>query len=276
MTRSLVARARINGGVAIAGGHRAWTMRPPFATVAATMFAALGAALVVAVALGLDAAAIASVDRLPPAVKALFQWATRYGKSDWLLVPAASVMIVVGLGDWRAVSRVNAAAWHEIAALAGILFLVVALSGIATDVVKPLVGRVRPGFASGPFDFSPLSFAGYRHYSFPSGHATTAAAVATLALYVRGSWTVAVVAAAGVVAVSRVAIGAHWPSDVVGGVFVGVGVSWLVLRASVAAGVGLRALPDGRVRWRTGVLRRIRRSRFALFPGLWLALRGGG
>lgn len=59
--------------------------------------------------------------------------------------------------------------------------------------------------------------------AFPSGHTTTAfvlAAVLTLGLRARGA-APALLALAGLVALSRIAVGAHWPLDIAGGVLCG-------------------------------------------------------
>jgi membrane-associated phospholipid phosphatase len=60
-------------------------------------------------------------------------------------------------------------------------------------------------------------------HSFPSGHATTAFTAAALAFaIVRGGWArAAVLLLAALVATSRVAVGAHWPMDVLGGAALG-------------------------------------------------------
>ena len=77
-------------------------------------------------------------------------------------------------------------------------------------------------------------------------------------------------------AISRVMIDVHFPSDVVGGVLVGVG--YAILRLMADAGILFINRRDGSVRSRFGVLRRLRRRHglSGLFPALWIALGGRG
>ena len=63
-------------------------------------------------------------------------------------------------------------------------------------------------------------------YSFPSGHTATAFALAAALLYsidraARRRWALPVLSAAALVGVSRIAVGAHWPVDVLAGAALG-------------------------------------------------------
>jgi undecaprenyl-diphosphatase len=99
--------------------------------------------------------------------------------------------------------------------------LVVGGQLLLSNLIKFTVDRARPGFR-------PL--AGFSGPSFPSGHATAAAATyAALALIltrgrtpsVRAAFGGTAVAIASAVACSRVLLGAHWVSDVVAGLALG-------------------------------------------------------
>ena len=63
----------------------------------------------------------------------------------------------------------------------------------------------------------------HRYGSFPSGHSTTIFTVAgILSLYLRRSALIWLLAAAALlIAISRIAVGVHWPLDVLGGAFGG-------------------------------------------------------
>jgi len=105
-----------------------------------------------------------------------------------------------------------------------------------------------------------------RYGSFPSGHAATAftaAGVFILGLRLGMAWSLALVALAALVGVSRVVVGAHWPLDVLAGAFggwiaaalgvvlaerwrFGARIEWFAALLCLAAAVMLLAGYDGR------------------------------
>jgi len=109
--------------------------------------------------------------------------------------------------------------------LALVLFFAYALTGIAAQVIKPLVEAPRPGsyFTTRlPFFIDAIQHHGFN--SFPSGHTVTAfATAAVLALYTRRSWLQALLIAAAVLAgYSRIYLSQHFLADVMVGSLIGV------------------------------------------------------
>jgi len=119
------------------------------------------------------------------------------------------------------------------AAARGLVALSVA-SAVTNVLVKRASGRPRPPAGLVPVGREPrrMPFT----TSFPSGHAASAAAFTT-AVVLEVPWTcVPLVPLAVAVAASRVVIGVHYPSDVVAGVGLGVGVALVSRRCLGQAG----------------------------------------
>jgi len=116
----------------------------------------------------------------------------------------------------------------------GVLLLTVigvALSDWISMAIKALVDRPRP-----PLRYpTPKTLAPLPHdSSFPSGHAATSFAAATILSFAFPAFAPALFILAAAVAFSRVYVGVHYPLDVIGGAAIGVLVA-LGLRAVVRA-----------------------------------------
>jgi undecaprenyl-diphosphatase len=107
------------------------------------------------------------------------------------------------------------------------LLLAVGFTFLVNDyVVKPIVDRPRPFTAIADLkviDAKPAT------PSFPSGHAAmaVAGAIAGARMMPAAAWVLWPLAV--LVAISRVYIGVHWPTDVMAGVIVGLMCAWFVL-----------------------------------------------
>ncbi|SDO43675.1 Membrane-associated phospholipid phosphatase [Cryobacterium flavum] len=109
---------------------------------------------------------------------------------------------------------------------AGYFLVATALTGGLVQVLKHLFGRARPGDIIVTVDFG----------SFPSGHAANAAVMAVLLSILFPFWWMRVAGTIYTIGMmlSRTYVGAHWLSDTVGAMLLGIGVA-IVLWAPVAA-----------------------------------------
>ncbi len=124
---------------------------------------------------------------------------------------------------WLLVRLRRRAGW----ALGAFGVTVALVDGVGSRVLKPWVGRMRPSFAL-PHDLVRVLAPASNSGSMPSLHAANAFAVATvmaLALPNAG-WVTYPLAA--FIALSRVGVGVHWPSDIAAGALYGVCVGALV------------------------------------------------
>jgi membrane-associated phospholipid phosphatase len=120
---------------------------------------------------------------------------------------------------WRG-GRAGLLLWRTLPAFASLL-----LAGIVANAVKLLVWAPRPQAKEAAALLEPGTFHVLEvirgHGSFPSGHSASAAALATWAL-LRFGWRGWPLLALGILGgLSRVAVGAHWTVDVLGGWTVG-------------------------------------------------------
>jgi membrane-associated phospholipid phosphatase len=218
-------------------------VRPPDVVPRPRRGAALGAAGGYALVALLGAGVLAGFSpllRLDGAVStALYAGDDRSGFVDGLLHVLTSpgytwfrVAVLAPVAAWLVLRRTWwTAAW---------VLTAIVLVGPLTALLKEAVGRVRPQFADGGARLdSP---------SFPSGHSSGVAALVTVALVLawprlaaaaRRVWLAAGVALVVLVGLTRMWLGVHYLSDVVGGW--ALGVAW-----SLTVALAFGALPGGR------------------------------
>lgn len=202
------------------------------AAAALVAFSAVTAAVALHLTGALDGAAAEVIRRAAsPQADALARGASAIVSGPTTL---AAVLLAAALAlraGERRVARVIVAA---LAAEAG-----------AVQLLKALVGRPRPSW--------PYTYAALPSEAFPSGHAACAVAVwGLLALLVArrvpGARTAAPLGAALLAAVagaSRIYLGVHFPSDVLGGWLVGAAILG-VAASALPPGPAVRGPPDGR------------------------------
>jgi lipid A 4'-phosphatase len=162
-------------------------------------------------------------------VEPAFATIARLGLGYPYLVFFAGLFAVMRWGGAVPILRRQDAAMRAMAPVPAFLFAAVAVSGLAADAIKIIAGRTRPKllFASGIDHFAWFGFRA-DYWSFPSGHATTAAALMLGLWYVWPRYAPVYAAAAVLVAAARVVICAHYLSDAVAGLAIGAAATWLI------------------------------------------------
>ena len=121
-------------------------------------------------------------------------------------------------------------------------FAVMCASGVWTNMLKPLVGRLRPMWLhrEGRFGFEPLTLDPMK-MSFPSGHAAVAVAVALGTSFFFPRLRIPLCLLALLVCASRVLSGAHYPGDIVLGAWFGFFIATSCHRELAARGLIARS-----------------------------------
>ena len=155
--------------------------------------------------------------------------------SEALFVATLFLVFLFARGPGRVV-------WRR-ATLAAVLSAGLAL--VAGKLISEVVDRARP-FVEDPHGvhlFAPHA----ADAGFPSDHATAAFAIAIAILLRRRGWGIVALAAATVLSIGRVALGVHFPSDVLAGAALGAAAAlalwWEPLRGRVDALADLLGRP---------------------------------
>lgn len=120
--------------------------------------------------------------------------------------------------------------WPHGAAAGAWALLSLAISGIAADVLKVLVHRPRPYVTLPPPDSWMGYWRAHEFQSFPSGESTTSFAIAASLSLWFPRLQIPLLIAAAIVAIARVIVGNHHPSDIVAGAMLGIATAQAVTR----------------------------------------------
>ncbi len=228
-----------------------WPIDPQRLAIAA----GVAMAIILAVMFLFDATAIKGVGHLPHWVVWSFDQITDFGKSGWFLWPLG--LLFLGLAAVPSLPSVPQLVLAAIMVRVGFLFVAIGAPSLFDTIIKRMIGRARPlvGGNLDPYLFSPFKWTS-EYASLPSGHATTAFAVAVAFGTLWPRWRTVLWAYALLIAVSRVVLTAHYPSDVLAAAGVGVVGAllvrrWFALRGlafSIAAGGVLHQKPGPSLR----------------------------
>lgn len=208
--------------------------------------AVLGAAII-ALMYVLDAPEIAL---MPPRGTASL-WPVRiltdFGKSAYVLWALAGILFIVAIvsAGLRGISR---SLLLGLGTRLQFVFLAVLVPVLVGDLLKWIVGRGRPFVGGEGNVFNFRHFGGTEAYaSFPSGHAIASFA---LAFAISALWPqarVVMIVYAALIAISRLVLLAHHPSDVVAGALVGVIGAMFVRYWFAARRLGFAIRHDGAI-----------------------------
>jgi len=146
-------------------------------------------------------------------------WLTEYGREAFWVITTILLFLFGG------------AVGKKTAIVLVLVFIVLIPIGFAA---KEIVHRPHPTVPESDFLLEPAP----NEYSYPSGHATIVSAGAAVVLTLfrnsikRLAISLALATEAALVCISRVYVGGHYPLDVVGGVLLGVGISFLFIGAT--------------------------------------------
>jgi len=221
-----------------ANASRSWGL--PALIGASAIAATIGAMIL------LDAWAVAQQRKFPFWVVQVFERITDFGKSGWFLWPIALLVVAAAVLARPALGHVANRVILSVVVRLEFVFFAIGIPALAVSIVKRLIGRARPS-DWGPFHYAPFSWhPGYA--AMPSGHSTAAFAAAFAIGAISPRARVPMWIYAGVIAASRVAVHAHFPSDVIAGAFIGVCGAALVRSWFAARRLAFVFAPDGKVR----------------------------
>ncbi|MBX4925491.1 phosphatase PAP2 family protein [Rhizobium binae] len=182
----------------------------------------------------------------PAAVKQLGQLLTGFGDSAWLIC-ISILLFFQGRAGYKLLktARSKAQALY-VSWIGAYLFTTVVFSGLLANLLKRAIGRARPDHFHdyGIFSFTP--FSGHAAFeSFPSGHSTTVGAFFAAFALLFPRYRILFIACAIWLAMTRVMVGAHYPSDVIAGLAFGGWFSLLTAIVYARCGLLFKLAADG-------------------------------
>lgn len=163
---------------------------------------------------------------------------TRFGKSDWIVIPSALALIALLFVNASALSKAKLFRLYQWNIWLSFILAGVGLPSLAATILKRIIGRPRP------IKFEEFGLYDFHHFnvdaafaSFPSGHSTTIGAFALVMALLMPRYRAGFAVFAILVGFSRVGVGAHHPSDVIAGLAFGALGAFLVAKWFTTRGI---------------------------------------
>ena len=210
--------------------------------------AVAGVVALLAVALVVDRQFSLFAQGWPEAIRTVIAQFTPYGESGWILWPSAALYVLTAVVAVFVRWKLMRTMLWQFAALYAFIFVGVGAPSLFTTVAKRIVGRGRPVHfdQTGLFGFR-WNLWDWTYQSFPSGHSTTAFALAAVLGFLSERWFYPALLLAGMIGLSRITLGVHYPSDVLVGAVVGLLGAYAVRLAFADRGWMFVRAPDGRI-----------------------------
>jgi undecaprenyl-diphosphatase len=222
--------------------HRPVPVLFPFLTITA---------LAVLAFLVLDARAAQQYGEWPGWLAINAAHVTDVGRSWWILTVTTVILFAAWLARRLSSSEKVGTIAVRAASMAFYIFVAVGLASLIVNILKRAIGRPRPVEYGdhGLFSFNPFTW-NFNFESFPSGHSTVSGALfmALALLFPRLRWPLLAMGLC--LALTRVFVGVHYPSDVTVGF--GFGMWFAFMTALLFARFGLLFdTADGKLKVRT-------------------------
>ena len=232
----------------------------------------IGVAALTALAIGIlmFAVDVATIKQMPARGTASLWWLrifTDFGKSTYVLWTLAGLLIAILL-VLPLLSDVSRSILIAFGVRIQYLFFAVLFAVLCGELLKYIIGRSRPFVGGDANAFYYQHFAGNPAFeSLPSGHATTAFALAFAVSAVWRQMTLFMFVFAVLICISRVVLLAHHPSDVVAGALTGIIGAMIVQCWFAARRLGFKIVSGGAIETLTGpswpALKRVARGALA-------------
>lgn len=210
--------------------------RAPLMTAAAAMLLSIPLCLICGLLLDVPVARAAL--QAPANLRDVAQIFSDLGLSGYMLILSGLVATAAFVMRRRGRPAHRGPLATLVAERALFVFTAVAASGIAVQIIKHVVGRARPRLIDqfGAFHFDHFSVKASLA-SFPSGHSTSIFALAAALGLIVPRLRLGVFALAVLVGLARVALAAHYASDILAGAIFGVAVTLGVASAFAARSI---------------------------------------